>query len=227
MKAITCTQCGATIENVSESCVIITCDYCRARIMLPGPRKEVPTAQVAPPSVTEPRTSKVGPIVIVGMVAIPLIFTLVPVLIMIVVSLINSASPTPSRAYSDPPTPSTPSSWKELTAVPDKPIPVVNYEPRISWEGPNDLEYFAEPQVDIALVSHLTSEEIKKTVFKNRVVKLRVVITTEGEIEEVEAISGHPILMAAATVSAKSTIFRSRSKPTTRVLTYTFRVLED
>jgi NAD dependent epimerase/dehydratase family enzyme len=89
------------------------------------------------------------------------------------------------------------------------------------------MEHFADPEVDVASVSHLSSEEVEKTVFKNRVVKLRVVINTEGEIDEVETISGHPILVEAATQSAKRSIFRSRTKPTTRVLTYTFRVLKD
>jgi NAD dependent epimerase/dehydratase family enzyme len=89
------------------------------------------------------------------------------------------------------------------------------------------MEHFSEPDVDISSVSHLTSEEVKNTVFKDRVVKLRVVINTEGEIDEVKVISGHPLLAAAATQSAKQSIFRSRSKPTERVLTYTFRVLKD
>jgi len=227
MKAITCTQCGATIEDVFESSVIINCDYCGARIMLPRDRKEEPKPQVTALSFAEPDISTVRPTVIAGIAALVFI---VPIFIAIVVSLNNSAQSTPAKAYSDPATPypyPTPSSWTVSTDVPEKVIPVVNYQPRISWDGPNDLEYFAEPQVDIASVSHLTSEEVKNTVFKNRVVKLRVVINIAGEIDEVDAISGHPILIDAATASARSTIFRSRSKPTTRVLTYTFRVLKD
>jgi hypothetical protein len=73
----------------------------------------------------------------------------------------------------------------------------------------------------------LSSDEIKKTVFKNRIVKLRAVINTEGEIDTVQTISGQPLLVEAATRSAKHSIFRSREKPTTRILTYTFRSLED
>ena len=49
----------------------------------------------------------------------------------------------------------------------------------------------------------------------------------KGEIDTVQTISGHPILVEAATASAKRSVFKSRSKPTTRILTYTFRVLED
>jgi hypothetical protein len=125
-------------------------------------------------------------------------------------------------------TPNPEYSWNvPVNVEPAKPIPVVNYQPRVSWDGPNDLEYFDDPEVDVSSVSDLSSEEVKKTVFKNRVVKLKVVINTEGEIDKVETISGHPILVEAATASAKRSIFRSRSKPTTRILTYTFRVLKD
>jgi len=131
--------------------------------------------------------------------------------------------------YSTPFTSGTPSSWSWTANAntSEKPLPVVNYQPRVSWDGPNDLEHFEDPDVDISSLSNLTSEEVEKTVFKNRVVKLRVVINTEGEIDQVETISGHPILVAAATESAKRSIFTSRSKPTKRVLTYTFRVLKD
>jgi hypothetical protein len=97
----------------------------------------------------------------------------------------------------------------------------------MSWEGPADNEYFESPDVDFSKVADMTSEEVRKTVFKNRVVKLRVVIGTEGEITDVKTISGHPLLVEAATASARKSVFNSRSKPTTRILTYTFRVLQD
>lgn len=155
---------------------------------------------------------------------------LIPILIAVVV-FVNRPSPsTPTKVYSAPSTPysyPTPSSWSVSTDVPEKPAPVVNYQPRITWDGPNDIEHFEDPEVDITSVSHLTSEEVKSTVFKNRIVKLKVVINTEGEIDTVETISGHPLLVDAATASAKRSIFRSRSRPTTRILTYTFRVLKD
>ncbi len=155
---------------------------------------------------------------------------LIPILISVVV-FVNRPSPsTPTKVYSAPATPysyPTPSSWSVPTEVPEKPAPIVNYQPRMTWDGPNDIEHFENPEVDISSVSHLTTEEVKNTVFKNRIVKLKVVINTEGEIDTVETVSGNPLLVDAATASAKSSIFRPRSKPTTRILTYTFRVLKD
>lgn len=232
MKAINCTQCGATIDDVSEHSLIIHCDYCGARIMLnsvPVPLKtpepirrppvDTPDFEIESPAVS---TFKVVMYVIAGVAFLPAV-------IGIAISMFSPKPSTPASAYTPPATPfgyPTPSSWSVPT-VPAKPVPVVNYQPRISWDGPNDLEHFDNPDVDISSVSHLTTEEVKNTVFKNRTVKLRVVINTEGEIDTVETISGHPLLVEAATASAKRSIFSSRSKPTTRVLTYTFRVLKD
>ncbi len=227
MRAINCTQCGATIDKVSEGSVILHCNYCGARIMLQPRQADVkPPRQVDAPEFE--LNSQPAPFfrmaTLVGGAIV-----LIPLFIGFVLLVSKPPQSTPAKAYSAPSTPysySTPSSWS-VPDVPEKPIPVVNYQPRISWDGPSDLEHFESPTVDISSVKDLTSEEIKNTVFKNRIVKLRVIINTEGEIDTVETISGHPILVEAATASAKSSIFRSRSKPTTRILTYTFRVLKD
>lgn len=232
MKAITCPQCGATLENVSERSTIIECEYCGARILLAEledkTRSHQPIVPVEPPDfdVGTGANSSVNVGLAVGS-------ALLVAMVIVTFAIIRKPAPKPVQAYSAPsstPSPSgTPPTWNwsanDNTA--SKPLPNVNYQPRVSWDGPNDLEYFADPEVDVSSVSDLTSEEVKKTVFKDRVVKLRVVINTSGEIDEVETISGHPILVAAATESAKRSIFSSRSKPTTRVLTYTFRVLKD
>jgi DNA-directed RNA polymerase subunit RPC12/RpoP len=224
MKAITCTQCGATIENVSENSVIIHCEYCGARIMIDRVSKpsslpdHEPVVFDAGPTTTPPVT--IIALAVAGVVVIPLIIG--------VFVLKKPKVVEPQKVYSAPSSPvtfSTPS-WTAATEPP-KPTPVVNYQPRVSWDGPNDMEYFDDPEVDFTSVADLSSDEIKKTVFKNRTVKLRVIINAEGEIDSVETISGHPILVEAATRSAKRSIFRNRSKPTTRILTYTFRVLED
>lgn len=224
MKAINCTQCGATIENVSEHSLIVDCQYCGARILM---NRQTPPVVDPPRFVAEPEfpASSMSFLKIIGIVVGG--FMMIPVLISAVV-LINKPRKTEPVKFASAPTPAYPTpAWSVPVSEPQKPVPIVNYQPRVSWDGPNDMEHFDEPQVDVSSVSHLTSEEVKKTVFKNRTVKLRVVINTEGEIDNVETISGHPILVEAATESAKRCIFRSRSKPTTRVLTYTFRVLKD
>jgi DNA-directed RNA polymerase subunit RPC12/RpoP len=232
MKAITCTQCGAIIENVSERSVIVDCEYCGARIMMDRGEPVLPPkpSNVETPNFeleVEPDPS--NSFVTVAGGAVALIIFLVGIFAMFPKSHPDSTSSV-SSVYntSKPSAPNNGYTWAAPVKIePPKPLPVVNYQPRVSWDGPNDMEYFDDPEVDVSSVSNLTSEEVKKTVFKNRVVKLKVVINTEGEIDKVETISGHPLLVNAATESAKRSIFSSRSKPTTRILTYTFRVLND
>ena len=224
MKAITCTQCGATIENVSERSFIVDCEYCGARIMLDerGNAAERPRdTQVPNPDFESPAQVN-KPLIAIGVIMAAVI--VLPIFLLIQ----PSTKPEPATLYS-PPTPATSPSgvWNPWAKTSSKPAAIVNYQPRVSWDGPNDMEYFAEPKVDTSSVPNLSSEELKQTVFKDRTVKLRVVINPEGEIDTVETISGHPLLVAAATDSAKRSIFRNRSKPTTRILTYTFRVLKD
>jgi hypothetical protein len=184
------------------------------------------STQYSEPVVFDAGPTTIPPVTIIAFVVAGI------VVIPIIIGAFVLKKPTvtqPQKVYSAPSSPvpySTPSSWS-VTTESAKPVPVVNYQPRVSWDGPNDMEYFDDPEVDISTVSNLPSEDVKKTVFKNRIVKLRVVINTAGEIDTVETISGHPILVEAATRSAKRSIFSSRSKPTTRVLTYTFRLLPD
>lgn len=229
MKAITCTQCGATIENVSERSVIVDCEYCGARMMMDRGEVVVPQkpTTVEPPDLRlEADADPANPFPTIAGGAVALIIVL-----LVVFAMIPKAGPRPTSAAYNTSKPSSPNNgytWAApVNAAPSKPLPVVNYQPRVAWDGPDDMEYFADPDVDVSSVSDLTSEEVKNTVFKNRVVKLKVIINTEGEIDTVETISGHPILVEAATASAKRSIFKSRSKPTTRILTYTFRVLKD
>ena len=225
MRAITCTQCGAIIDDVSESSLIINCEYCGARLLLPA-RPQQPTTEPVPfedvPSIQVFSTKKMVFVVVGAIFAIPALIFLVTF-----ANRPKSTSPRPVLARTTP-VPVTYPTYQApvVPQEPERELPVVNYQPRISWDGPNDLEHFESPEVDISSVAHLTSEEVEKTVFKNRQVKLKVIINTEGEIDEVETISGHPILAEAAANSAKRTIFSSRKKPTTRVLTYTFRVLK-
>jgi DNA-directed RNA polymerase subunit RPC12/RpoP len=229
MKAITCTQCGAIIENVSERSVIVDCEYCGARMIMD---RGEPVVQPKPSIVDPPDLeleidpNPANPFVTVAGGAVALI-----IIFLVMVAMIPKSKPAPTSSVYNTSKPSAPNNgytWAApVKSEPAKPLPVVNYQPRVAWDGADDMEYFADPEVDVSSVANLSSEEVKKTVFKNRVVKLKVVINTEGEIDTVETISGHPLLVNAATESAKRSIFQSRSKPTTRILTYTFRVLKD
>src|SRR5688572_22443705 len=131
MRAINCTQCGATINNVSESSVIIDCDYCGARIMLDArPSTVKPTPSRSPDfELTPPPSDPTRAVFLIGGIAL-----LVPIFIAFVVFLNLPSQTTPAKVYSAPSTPysyPTPSHWSVPADVPEKPIPVVNYQPRI------------------------------------------------------------------------------------------------
>ena len=212
--------------------MIVDCDYCGARIMI-DERVKGQSPKPAPMSGPAPAIELTSPdnplrkvlsFVIALLFAVPLIFVLF--------GLLDKKATTPgstklSSTQSTPSTMDPPQNPAPLMVTPDKNLPFVNIEPRMSWDGPNDIEYFDTPVVDFSLVSEMTSEQVEKLVFKNRVAKLRVVINTDGQVEKITTISGHPLLVSAATESAKKSEFNSRSKPTTRVLTYTFRVIKN
>jgi hypothetical protein len=107
------------------------------------------------------------------------------------------------------------------------PLPQINYQVKVQWSGSNDMEHFENPQIDSSKLPTFDESELKKTVFKNRGVQVKITIDTTGEVSSAEAISGHPILKEAAVNAAKKTLFNPRQKPTTRVLTYYFRLTRE
>src|SRR5688572_12841672 len=169
MRAINCTQCGASIENVSERSFIVDCEYCGARMIMDRGEPVVKPTSVTPPDLE--LDAEAGPT-----------FSFMAVAIAGVAVIPKSGKKDDLQKkeafhlYKAVPASSPSSSWNvPATAEPAKSLPVVNYQPRVSWTGPNDMEYFDDPEVDVSSVSDLTSEEVEKTVFKNRVVKLKVV----------------------------------------------------
>jgi DNA-directed RNA polymerase subunit RPC12/RpoP len=247
MKAMTCPQCGALIKKISLKDKFAECEYCEARILLEENRDrivEIPDKpDVPPPSPwevyrenyrkvnertrqpgsydyePEPTNSSAGVVVIIGLIAL--------VGGIIIFAAFRNSSPPPSvntaqKTTLKEPTPLPLSFYKTPT-----PAPQVNYQVKVQWSGANDMEQFENPQIDVSKLPTTDEAELKKTVFKNRAVQVRVTIGTEGEVTSAEAVSGHPILAEASVEAAKKTLFNSRPKPTTRVLTYYFRLLSD
>ncbi|MEP6703967.1 MAG: hypothetical protein ABJB34_04105, partial [Acidobacteriota bacterium] len=79
MKAINCTQCGATIEDVSERSMIIHCSYCGARILIDPISKpvasvgEMPEVYDEQPQPTTTPTLRIVMMIVVAAVGIPLV----------------------------------------------------------------------------------------------------------------------------------------------------------
>lgn len=250
MKAMTCLQCGAIIKKISRRDEFAHCAYCDAKILIEENKDRIieindKNAPEKPLSgweqyrenrrkveerarqydyldnySEEPASRNypiVGMFVIVGIAGISTL-----------ILAVNSDSCRSSR----------PANVKEKFALktevspkPEyptvKPVPPVKYEVKAQWSGDYDIEHFETPEIDQSKLPTSDPKELKKTVFKNRAVQVKITIDASGEVTSAEAISGHPILAEAAVNAAKKSLFNSRSKSATRVLTYYFRLVEN
>lgn len=249
MKAMTCPQCGALIRKISLKDKFAECEYCEARILLADNRDkivEMPDKTPATPPPTpweqyqenyrkinerakqydapytrpqEPSYPFLSAFIIFGVIGL---FVL-GVFGLLVGSLFSSP---PSRlADKNPVKTAAPS--PTIRYVAPTPAPSINYQVKVQWNGANDMEHFENPVLENEKLPTLDVDELKKTVFKNRAAQVRVTIGTTGEVTSAEGISGHPVLKEAAVNAAKKTLFNSRAKPATRVLTYYFRLVTE
>ncbi len=245
MKAMTCPQCGALIKKISLKEEFAVCDYCEAKILLSENKDKIVEISEKKLSAweqyrenhrkikervrqyNEPYMNPQEPdlssswfvtvivfgciffIVIGGFIAIIASFSSRPT------NLIEKTQPSKTVAS---PTISYPS---------PTPVPRINYQVKVQWEGANDMEHFENPQIENEKLPIFDETELKNTVFKNRGVQVKVTIDTTGEVTSATGISGHPVLMEAAVAAAKKSLFNSRSKPTTRLLTYYFRLITE
>lgn len=242
---MTCPQCGALIKKISLKEKYADCDYCEAKILLEANKDkivEIPeqkssawdqyrenyrkinerTRQLNEPymSPQEPDIESSNAVGVIVIVAVGfLIFGGL-------IALISSGKTDSKKAKITNQTPVTAASpiFSYKTPTPEKRI---NYQVKVQWTGGNDMEHFENPQLENAKLPTLDENELKKTVFKNRTVQVRITINTDGEVSSAEGISGHPILKESAVEAAKKTLFNSRRKPTTRILTYYFRLITD
>ncbi len=248
MKAMTCPQCGALMKKISLKDKFAECEYCEARILLEENRDRIVELSAKPAEkelspweqyrenyrkINEragqfdhldhldhdsvPLNPSRALLLIIGLIVLGAGIIMV---IALKSGSSRSANPTPKTTLRTTPPPVT------YYSTPP-PAPQVSYQVKVQWTGANDMEQYENPQIDTAKLPTTDEKELKKTVFKNRAVQVRITIGTDGEVTSAEAVSGHPILAEASVAAAKKTLFNSRSKPTTRVLTYYFRLLSD
>jgi hypothetical protein len=242
MKAITCPQCGALIKRIPVSNKIALCDYCEAKIILPENQDkpvEIPEAENkltpweqhqenyrkvkerasrydAPYTYPQPESRSF---------AIPAVVGIIGLTLAIIFWAASGKNSSPANVKEKTLVKTVPSPKIEYPIA--TPAPQINYQVKVQWSGSNDMEHFENPQIDNSKLPSLDENELKKTVFKNRGVQVKITINTDGEVTSAEAVSGHPVLREAAVEAAKKTLFNSRQKPTTRVLTYYFRLTKE
>lgn len=243
---MTCTQCGALIKRISLEDKFAYCDYCGAKILLeenkekiveiPGKEELTPYqkylkkrnenslkyAAMNPPSYSSDESD---PAVWKPLLAV---FLVMGVIIFFAASGRSCLDRPLDSTEKTPATKSTPYFFASpFPTVEPTVYPQINYQVSVTWDGSNDMEHFENPTIDGAKLTTSDEKELKRTVFKNRSVRVKVTIDENGEVTEATAISGHPILKEAAENAARKTLFTNRRKPTDRLLTYVFRLVTE
>lgn len=250
MKAMTCPQCGALIRKISLKDKFAECEYCEARILLADNHDKIvempdKTPATPPPTPWEQYRENYRQInerakqydapytypqkrqsssLTTAIVFLVLILFVAGGFVLLAGSLLSPRQPS-SLADRKPVKTAAPSPTIQYVAP--TPAPSINYQVKVQWNGANDMEHFENPVIENEKLPTLDVDELKKTVFKNRGVQVKVTIGTTGEVTSAEGISGHPVLKEAAVNAAKKTLFNSRAKPATRVLTYYFRLVTE
>jgi hypothetical protein len=80
------------------------------------------------------------------------------------------------------------------------------------------IEHEKLPTFDIA--------ELKKTVFKQRRIKVRMTVSKEGEVTAAKALNGHEVLRESAEKAAKKSLFSTRRKESKITLNYIYLLEE-
>lgn len=243
MKAIACPRCGALIKKISLKEEFADCDYCEAKILLSENKDkivEISDKKLTPwdqyrenhrkieertkqnswdIEETNAETPRIFGFVIFGVIAL--------IVVGVFVAIAGSMFASRPKNIIEKTEPSKVVAAPTVQYPKPTPAPRINYQVKVQFEGANDMEHFEDPQIENEKLPTFDEVELKKTVFKNRGVQVKVTIDTTGEVISAEGISGHPILKESAVNSAKKSLFNPRSKPTTRILTYYFRLITE
>ncbi len=247
MKAITCSQCGALIKGISAKKGFADCRYCGAEIpILHEKIFEVPDKPAAQPpnlpqftanekanlfnSVDEDtnfvKETSVGRMILTFIVVGGLVIMIPLILFQVFSSHIKKPEPPKPRiAVSSPTVYKTP-------LIPPMPIETPMIYPDFSYRA--YVKHFTDIGVEDVVVPTIEADqlptmdlvELKKTVFKEKRIKVRIVINPDGEVIEAKALNGHPVLQEICLIAAKKSLFTTRKKNYTTDLTYIF-VIED
>jgi len=232
MKAITCTQCGAIIKRISLRDKVALCDYCGAEILLEENREnivEIPdhenawkSAELYQPD-DNSGLDQTTRLIIFGVVGTVVFLTIV--FIIAGKKTADDRANSAKKSFAATTTPGAPP--PPFPTVNPTVYPRITYEVEVKWIGDDDMEHYEVPSIDETKLPTGDGKELKKTVFKNRRAEVKITIDENGDVTEAKAISGHPILKEAAENAARKTLFANRRKPTTRLLTYIFRLTSE
>jgi DNA-directed RNA polymerase subunit RPC12/RpoP len=230
MKAITCSQCGASIKKFDTNAKYVECEYCHSNIpvlkekvfVIPNPKpvvKKVGVEQkvsaltsydIDPPKKTfNPFIPLIVMILIIGGIAI---------LFGVILKDNKSRLPDTSSDQVGIKTNTEPSSTNN--------IPTFSYKTSVSYNSLIDAEYIETPTIEPAQVNNLTNEDLKKDVFKEKRIRVEIKINKDGKVTDAKALNGHEILRESSVRAAKNSLFTNRKSTSTATLTYIFLLVD-
>ena len=254
MKAISCPQCGALIKKVTKQQAITECGYCGAKVLMPRgdeyfletdePDKKIlpnenikksgtqtiwnsPFSDLSSYGETfEKKRKSNNPFVAVVVVLCAGFF----VFVAIIAGIASKKKAEQTRAFPTPRAYSTP--LPSYTPFPVYPAPAAEEEPeitfdisyRVSWDSSIDEQHIELPTLKNADFPSGDLKTLKKTVFAQKIIRVKVRIDTNGEVTDAKAVSGHKLLQEAAENAARASYFTERKKPVNTVLTYYFQI---
>lgn len=241
MKAITCSQCGALVTEISTRDKFANCNYCGAKILIEEnkeriieiDKKEANTLRKLDPAernrlfqtMVEQNNDYRGHketadtlriLIVIVLIALPII---APILI---TSYFKSKArqDTNSNKVQFVSTQTTPT--PQTVYQPTETLPDINYETYVQYDTSIDVDLISQPVIEMGNLPSSDVNELKKTVFATRKIRVRVTIEENGDVSEAKALNGHKILQESSVEAAKKTLFAARKKKTTAVLTYIY-----
>ncbi len=235
MKAITCSQCGALIKRIQEGDRFADCDYCHARIPIAKEKilevsedlpkkpkedisaydlyvknKEKYGANLDP----EPQYSFVGFVLVIGGSAVFLVF--------IFLVFIFSSFKTPSEARDGSGSGTRAVPYEPVTISDITPVPKVSFTSYVKYNTNLGAEHVQLPTIEADQLPTFDHDELKATVFKEKRIRVRITINTDGEVTEATALNGHEVLRESSVIAAKKSLFSARKGEGTSTLTYIY-----
>lgn len=245
MKAITCSQCGALIKRISLKDKFANCDYCGAKILIEENKGKIIEIRDGvtppPPKRTFPQLDKrerdrlfqtmveqnndsdsyndTKKTVNVSLVIFIIGFLTIAPIILVAISKIASEKKNTKKAefanVEKTPTPA-------IVYQTQEPLPDIKYRAYVQYNTDIDADLVEVPVIRLEQLPTTDQTELKKTVFAQRKIRVRITINENGDVSDVKALNGHQVLQDSSVEAAKKSLFSSRKRKTTTVLTYIY-----
>lgn len=246
MKAITCSQCGALIKGISSKSEFADCNYCGAEIPIKldkiieiadnvKPATPVTQKRFSPtekenllrsfeddsvPFVDEETETGLKMFAFVAALGLLVVIPMILVGFFSAKSSIDDSVRTPAK--SSPMIFETPRVELEKGTPTPTPFPDFSYRAYVKHFTDIGAEDVVVPVIEESDLPTMDLSVLKKTVFKQKRIKVRITINPDGEVIEAKPLNGHPALQAICVNAAKKSLFATRKRDYTTDLTYIF-----